>query len=138
MAPRPVKQRSIDRSRSSIYRKKAEDFFESMRDAFAKQNWNAFGLAAVHCAISASDALLVKTAGVRSMSESHHDVAALLKEKIASPETAEQARRLEKILSRKNLIEYQDREFTPDEAYALQKDVERYYSWATDRLSKLG
>ena len=119
-------------------RGRAARLIPAVRDAFARQNWNAFGLAAVHCAISASDALLVKAAGVRSASESHHDVAALLKEKIASPETAEQARRLEKILSKKNLIEYQDREFTPDEAYALQKDVERYYSWATDRLSKLG
>ena len=136
MSPKSIKYRAIDKSRSSIYKKKADDFFEAMRDSFLKQNWNASGLSAVHCAISATDAMLVKVAGIRSTAESHHDVIELLKDKIQNPEAEEQAKRLDKILSRKNMIEYQDREFTQDEAYNLQKDVERYYSWVQDILSK--
>lgn len=138
MAPKPVKFRALDRSRSAIYKKKADDFFGAMRDGFAAGNWNASGLAAVHCAISAVDALLVKAAGVRSTAESHRDSVSLLKEKLKNPDTDGQCRRLEKILSRKNLIEYEDREFTQEEAYNLQKDVERFYSWVQDVLSKMG
>ena len=136
MAPRPIKHRAIEKSRSAVYKMKADDFFESMRNSFLKQNWNASGLAGVHCAISATDALLVKVAGVRSTAESHWEVVTLLKEKIRHAGTDDQARRLDKILSRKNMIEYQDREFTQEEAYSLQKDVERYYSWVQDILSK--
>lgn len=136
MSPKPIQQRSIDKSRDFIYKKRAEDFFEAMRDSFLKENWNASGLAAVHCAISATDALLVRVAGVRSTAPSHHEVIGLLKEKIHFPGTDEQAKRLDKILSRKNFIEYLDRTFTQEEAYALQKDVERYYDWVRDIFSK--
>ena len=137
MAPRPIKHREIDKSRSAIFKKKADDFFQAMRDSFLKENWNASGLAGVHCAISATDALLVKVAGMKSSAESHWEVVSLLKEKIQHAGADDQARRLDKILSRKNMIEYQDREFTQEEAYSLQKDVERYYSWVRDILAKL-
>ena len=136
MAPRPIKRRLVDRGRWSIYKKKADDFLEAMRDSFLKDNWNASGLAAVHGAISATDALLVKVAGIRSSGESHQDAVSLLKEKVQHPDTASQARRLDHILSQKNLIEYLDREFSREEAFSLQKDVERYYSWVQDILSK--
>jgi len=34
----------------------------------------------------------------------------------------------------KNLIEYEGRNFTQREAGDLQKDVERFYSWAVELL----
>ena len=101
-----------------------------MRDSAAAGNWNGAGFAAVHCAISATDALLVAKAGQRSGSKEHGDAAELLLAHIRHAETAEQARRLRQILREKNLIEYLDRSFHQDDALNLQKQAERYIAWA--------
>ena len=135
MSPKPIRTKAIDKSRASIYLEKAGEFFTAMKTARENGDWNACGLNGVHCGISATDALLVKKAGIRSRGESHYDVLSLLKEKINAQELKEQVRRLENILNKKNLIEYEDREFTSSEADALEKDVERYFSWVKKQLA---
>lgn len=45
-----------------------------MHEAFEKQNWNAVGLTAIHCMISATDAVLAYTAGIRSISRDHREM----------------------------------------------------------------
>ncbi len=106
-----------------------------MKTAKENGDWNACGLTGVHCAISASDALLVNKAGIRSRGESHYDVISLLGEKIKSPELKDQTRRLAHILNKKNLVEYEDRQFSASEADALEKDVERYFSWVKKQIA---
>lgn len=105
-----------------------------MVDAAQKQNWNAAGLAGVHCCISATDALLVKHAGVRSSSDSHQDVIGLLQAKIRDADVAKQARRLGEILAQKNLIEYIDKSYTENDALPLKLSVERYMEWVRKLL----
>ena len=57
MAPRKANSKRIHPERAGIYWAKAQDFFKMMREAALARNWNGVGLAAVHCAISASDAI---------------------------------------------------------------------------------
>ncbi len=78
MTPKQILLKKVSRDRYTLYWDKAMEFFETMVDASQKRNWNATGLAGVHCCISATDALLVKHAGVRSSSTSHQDVVGLL------------------------------------------------------------
>lgn len=135
MSPKPVRTKEIERIRASIYLQKAGEFFTSMKTAKENGDWDACGLNGIHCAISASDALLVNKAGIRSRGESHTDVVSLLEEKIKTPELKEQTRRLVHILNKKNLVEYEDRQFTASEADALEKDVERYFSWVKKQIA---
>ena len=135
MSPKPTRTKEIERTRASIYLKKAGEFFTSMKTAKENGDWNACGLNGIHCAISATDALLVRKSGIRSRGESHYDVIALLGEKINAPELKEQTRRLAHILNKKNLVEYEDREFIASEADALEKDVERYFSWVKKQIA---
>ena len=59
MAARRRPTRHVERSGAATYLKKATEFFESTQQAMAACRWNAAGLNAVHCAISACDAVLV-------------------------------------------------------------------------------
>lgn len=119
----------VSPDRAPVYWRKAQDFFKLMRDASLAGNWNGAGLAAVHCAISASDALLAAKAGRRSSSKAHEDVADLIAAHVHHPQTADQMRRLRGILEQKNLIEYVDTHLPPERALELQKLVERYVGW---------
>lgn len=129
MTPKEIRLTKVSRERHTFYWDKAMEFFEAMVDASLKKNWNATGLAGVHCCISATDALLVKHAGVRSSSDSHQDVIGLLRAKINDPDIAKQAQRLGEILGQKNLIEYVDKSFPEKNALVLKVSVERYIEW---------
>jgi len=129
MTPKEIHSKKVSRERHIVYWSKAMEFFESMVDAVQKENWNAAGLAGVHCCISATDALLVKHAGIRSSSDSHQDVVGLLQAKIQDGDTAKQARRLGEVLAQKNLIEYIDKSYTEKDAFSLKTSVERYMDW---------
>lgn len=134
MTPKEIHSKKVSRERYTIYWGKAMEFFETMVDAAQKQNWNAAGLAGVHCCISATDALLVKHAGVRSSSDSHQDVIGLLQAKIRDADVAKQARRLGEILAQKNLIEYIDKSYAEKDALPLKLSVERYIDWVRKLL----
>lgn len=129
MTPKEIRLTKVSRERHTFYWSKAMEFFEAMVDASQKKNWNATGLAGVHCCISATDALLVKHAGVRSSSDSHQDVIGLLRAKINDPDIVKQAQRLGEILGQKNLIEYVDKSFPEKNALVLKISVERYIEW---------
>jgi len=134
MTPKKTRHKKISRDRYTLYLSKAMEFFEAMVDASQKKNWNATGLAGVHCCISATDALLVKHAGVRSSSDSHQDVVGLLLTKISDPDISKQAKRLGEILAQKNLIEYVDKSFPEKNALILKISVERYIGWVKKLL----
>ena len=134
MAPRKIDVKKVSPDRAAVYWDKSRDFFRTMRDAAEAGNWNGAGLAAVHCAISAADALLVAKAGLRSSSQAHEDAADLLSLHVHHPQAADQARRLRRILEEKNLIEYVDKTYRRDDALELQKHVERFTAWVQPLL----
>lgn len=101
-----------------------------MRQAAQAQRWNAVGLNAVHCAISACDAALVYYTQQRSASPDHDAAVYLLHGLAKVPDAKEKAEILRKILHEKNTIEYEDRMFTMREAMDLVKLTERFYRWA--------
>jgi hypothetical protein len=110
--------------------KKASDFSKTMQNAFSESNWHSTGLEAVHCAISAADALLAKEKGIKCTSNSHMDVVELLLQTLGTKENTEHFKALEKKIKYKNGVEYQDRLFTQQEAADIKKRSERFYEWA--------
>lgn len=130
------KTKEVDNQIFKDYLKKAQDFHAAIQLCMDNSNWNAVGLNAVHAAISASDSLLAKMAGLRSMDSSHSAVADLIEKFISDDDVKKQSTRLRRILGLKNLIEYEGRNFYQREAEDLQRDVDRYFSWVKKMLQK--
>ncbi|MBI3333309.1 MAG: HEPN domain-containing protein [Candidatus Omnitrophica bacterium] len=134
MAARRNRTRHINRTAAEIYLKKAVEFFESMRQASQAGRWNAVGLNAVHCAISACDAVLVYYTEERSADPDHEAAAHLLASLVKVPDAKQKAETLRRILHEKHLIEYEDRAVTMSEAAELAKLTERFCRWARELL----
>ena len=134
MPARKIKTKTIERTEYKTYLKKATEFYETMLQAEKMEKWNAVGLNAVHCSISACDALLVFYAGIRSTSDSHLAVIELLSTSVKLPEVKSKSETLRKVLVKKGLIEYENRDFTQKEAGEILKLTERFYTWVTSRI----
>jgi HEPN domain-containing protein len=135
MTPRKFKTRTVSRERSGTYLKKAGEFLRAAESALKLGDWDAVGLNAVHAAISTADALLVYYGGVRSTSDSHHDVAGLLRQHIKDDQLGSKIQTLSKVLSYKSLSAYEDREVTEAEGRDAEKLARRFLEWAQSRLA---
>ena len=134
MVPKRAKKRAIEKSNYRIYLQKAKEFYETMYQAKDRNNWNAVGLNGVHCTISSNDALLVFYAGIRPSSQDHNVAVELLSSSVKFPEVKSKSQILRRILDKKNLIEYEDRDFTQKEALDIIKLVDRFYGWVKEKL----
>jgi len=114
--------------------KKADEFFEIMQESLKKEKWNAAGLNAIHAGISANDALLTFHFGMRSISSKHDDAVRLLISMIKQDETEKKAKHLRKLISMKNIVEYEGRLFLKGEAESLAKHAERFLDWVKSLL----
>lgn len=126
--------RQVPKAHSANYWRKAQEFRESMNRALAERQANAAALNAIHCAISAADALCVHLAGLRSASKHHGDAVRLVAELFPKGEGRRQADRLGAILAKKNELEYQERLFSLEEASSLVKYTERLFQWVREQL----
>ncbi|KAF0124451.1 MAG: hypothetical protein FD154_2371 [Elusimicrobia bacterium] len=129
MTPKKHKTRDVPRENYRTYRKKAGEFLHAMQAALPRREWNAAGLNAVHCAISAADALTVFHAGVRSAGDAHHDAAFLLEQHVKDKDAGPKAKTLARIMDHKHLAAYEDRELTEPEALELAKMTKRFFDW---------
>jgi hypothetical protein len=108
---------------------KCVEFADASRTALAGSHWNAAGLAAIHAGICAGDAALIASAGIRSTSQDHGAVIALLDDEV--PEfTSSQRRHLAGLLKMKNHVAYEQRLLTETEARQLDDHARRLTLWA--------
>lgn len=136
MIAKKIKTVVVERSDYKIFLKKAADLYDIMLKAHDSENWMAIGLNAVHCAISCSDAMLTFHLGIRSSGEDHMQAADLLTRLPASIQDKETST-FKKIVAKKNLIAYENREFRRQEALDILKLTERFYRWTTSKLPVL-
>lgn len=129
MSPKKRRTKFVSELEAASHLRKAEEFYLTMTEAFQKRRWNSAGLAGVHCAISATDAILGIKARLRSSGESHFEAVELLKEHVREPNIGAQIQRVTRVLGEKSLVEYDSREFREAEAAAVVKDVGRYFEW---------
>lgn len=125
-----IPTRSVEKSAAANYLGKAQQFSRAMLDSLDKGDWDAAELNAVHCAISANDAVLVFTRGIRSVSSKHDESAMLLETMVQVPGTKNAASQLKRLVSKKNLIEYEERMFRNSEARDAVKNATRFLAWA--------
>lgn len=130
-----LKTRQVNQSTYVIYWNKAEEFYETMRQAYKQRMWTAVGLNAVHCAISSCDALLVYSQGIRAAGEDHMQAINLLT-KAPVEGIQKQVAAIRRIIAKKNVIAYENREFRQGDASDILKQAERFYRWTFNYLNK--
>lgn len=133
MSARKIKTKQEDKSNAFKYLKKAEDNYNQMLTALNNNNYNAAGTLAVQCGISAADAVCVHEKGIRSLSQNHLDLCDLVKS-IPLPEAKDKSITLKKIISKKNLIQYESRSIYKNEANEIVKGATRFYQWVVSIL----
>ncbi|NOR21860.1 MAG: HEPN domain-containing protein [Candidatus Aminicenantes bacterium] len=114
--------------------KKADEFFEIMQQSLKNEKWNAAGLNAIHTGISANDALLTFHFGLRSISPKHDDAVKLLISMMKRDDTEIKAKHLRRLISVKNLVEYDGTLLSRREAESVAKHAERFLVWVRSLL----
>ena len=115
--------------------KKAEECHTGMNSAFANDNWNMAVIAAVHCGISAADALTVKYLGVRNSGSRHEAVIKLLS-KLNLMDIGKKNQQLSNLLRIKSTAEYEERLMSKSDASDALRDAERFYKWVKEVLGE--
>ena len=133
MTAKKLKTVNVEKNDYKVFLKKANDFYKIMLKARDTENWTAVGLNAVHCAISCCDAMLTFHLGIRSAGEDHMQAADLLMRLPLAIQEGE-ANTFKRIIAKKNLIVYENREFRETEAIDILKLAERFYRWTSSRL----
>jgi len=134
MNAKHYKAKNVNQADYLVYLNKAKEFYRTMYQAEKAEGWNAVGLNGVHCTISLIDALLVKYSGVRSSEEEHMKVVDLLNSSLSNQikDIVQKSQAAKRILAKKNLIEYENRNFIKAEALEMIKQVQRFYEWTLE------
>lgn len=134
--PKQYKTKTISESDYAIYLKKAKEFYQTMYQAEKAENWNAVGLNGVHCVISLIDAILVRHAGIRSTADDHMVVIDILTSTVSSKikDITQKSQTARRVIAKKSLVEYENRDFVRNEALDMIKQVQRFYDWAVKQV----
>lgn len=136
MTPK-FRTRDVTKSLYTNYLKRAEECVHAAKNSFAIQEWNASTINTIHSCIAACDAICVYFLGKRHAGESHNDAVNLFKTiKAGDKELNTNANRIIRILSIKNMAEYEERLVYKSEAEKVLKDCERFLEYIKKQLPK--
>jgi len=129
--------RQIDKSLFKNYLQKSEECFETASECLKTRRWNAAVINAVHCGISACDALTVFMLGARHAGDRHEDAISLF-QTVGLPKDVltTKSKQLSRLLGIKNAAEYEERLMNENDAREAVRDAERFFSWVKEFLSK--
>ncbi|MFO7928643.1 MAG: HEPN domain-containing protein [Candidatus Humimicrobiaceae bacterium] len=133
MAARKIKVKKEDKSKSPRYLKKAEDNYNQMIEALNNNNYNAAATLAIQVALSAADAVCIHEKNIRSISENHSDLCDLIKS-LPLVEAKNKSLVLKRIISKKNLVQYESRSMYKKEANQIVKGATRFYQWVNSLI----
>lgn len=134
MTPK-FKTKDIEKSRYVNYLKRANECFHAAKNSFDKEEWNASTINVIHSCIAACDAMCVYFLGKRHSGENHNEAVNLFKSIKDNDEGINtNANRLARILSIKNMAEYEERLVFKTEAEKVFKDCERFLEFAKKNL----
>lgn len=128
MTPKKIKTKQEEKTAAKDYLKKAGDNYNAMLSAQKEGNFNAVGTLVLQCAISSADAISIFEKGIRSISQDHFDVCDIIKS-ITLPDAGEKANLLKRIISKKNLVQYERRNIYQEEADEIAKATTRFFQW---------
>ena len=134
MTAKSVKTVYVPQSGYMGFKNKANDFYKVMKLSLDAGLWNGVGLNAVHCVISLSDALTVYFLNKRFSGDDHRRASELLAQ-LPGDGVRPYANAFDKIISKKHMVAYEEREFRQSEAMEIAKQAERFFQWGINQLS---
>lgn len=128
-----MKTRNVEKHLYKNYLKKSEEFMNACNDSFAKEEWDAAVINAVHSGISAGDALTIFFKGLRHAGENHEDVIQLLNT-LDLYDIKDKNRHILNLLNVKNKSEYEETLMTRKNAEDAKRSAERFLSYVKENL----
>jgi hypothetical protein len=129
---RQGKTRPVSRGEAGEFYRASLELMGEAQSAGQSKSRRASGILAVHAVIAGADAVLGSRFGLRSAASDHKATADLL-EVQAPPHQADewrrQAERIRRVLAKKNLVEYEGRPVSEEEARTLLLNAERFLEW---------
>lgn len=130
-----IRTRKVNKSLYSNYLKRDKECYMAATECFKNEDWNAATICAIHACISACDAMCIYFLGKRHAGEKHNDAVRLFKTiRIQDGNLSKNANRLNRILSIKNMAEYEERLVFKSEAEKIVKDMERFFNYVRKEL----
>jgi len=129
-----LRTRDVEKALYINFFQRSTECLNAARSSFNQQEWNASTINAIHSCIAACDSVCVYFLGKRSAGESHNDAVKLFKTIKKSKEIDTNASRISRILSIKNMAEYEERLVFRSEAEKILKDCERLLDYIKKEL----
>ena len=133
MTAKSIKSVHVPQSGYKGFQHKASEFHQVMKLSLDSELWNGVGLNAVHCVISLSDALTVYFLHKRFSGDDHRHASELLAQ-IPNSGVKQYVNAFDKIISKKHMVAYEEREFRQSEAWEIAKQTKRFFEWGMDQL----
>lgn len=124
----------VEKRAAIVFWRRAIQCEVAMKDALVRGHWEAAGINAVHCAISANDAVLAAIPAIKVTSKDHRDSVRLLSSRLKGEDAQAAAKRLAIIISKKGRVEYEQKRLSEKEARSLVLDAERFLDWAGGKI----
>jgi uncharacterized protein (UPF0332 family) len=113
---------------------KAEDFLEGAREQ-VNDHSNTAATLTIHAVISACDAICAKFLQRRHAGSDHMQAVEMLNElPIDKDELRPKVRQASRVMSKKNIAEYEDRIIEKSEALQMIRDAERFIDWVRKKI----
>lgn len=119
-----IKTKKVEKRMHVNYLQKARENLEAASAALESRRFNAAAVSAVHCVISAADALCVASSGERCASDKHEDASALIEATSFNPESKSRiSKKFMAVIRMKNMAEYEERLVRGKEAVKAVADA---------------
>ena len=128
------KTKDMPKSTYVNYLQKAEECLHASQNSFKSEEWNAAAITAIHCCISACDAMCVYFLGKRHAGENHNEAPKLFQSIKNNEDIKTNTNRIMKVLRAKNIAEYEERLIRKAEAETILKDCERFFEYVNKQL----
>lgn len=134
---RKIVTREVSAAEARVFLEKAQDCADSAQEALEKGKWDRASREAVQGAIFSVDALLGTRYGLRSGAQDHTQAATLLSQKVGTEDARKNAARFIKIITKKNVVQYEGRHASQAEARSLTRDAERLLDWVKAEIASM-
>jgi len=131
---RKSKTKDVSKSNYTNFLRRADECFRAAKDSIAKSDWTSAAISAVHACIAGRDAVYIFFRK-RHSGESHGEAVKLFRTvKPGNKEVATDAGRLTRVLSMKNMAEYEDCLVYEAESDKIIRDCERFLAFVKKML----
>ena len=128
-----IKTRQVSKHYYKNYLERAEDCYETMNDRYSKSKYISAVINAIHCCISAADALTIFFKEQRHSGENHLETISLLKT-LDITEFSNKIDFFSQVVRLKNNAEYGERNLSKNDADTAVRNTEKFFKFVKNLL----